>query len=55
MGIIQCAEYCKFQKDGYCSLDEYSTVNPTHSSRPYFISLDNRDSLSETTNPDKLQ
>ena len=52
MGIIQCAEYCKFQKDGYCSLEKYSTVNTENSNCPYFISLDNRDGLSQTSDAD---
>ncbi len=55
MGIIQCAEQCKFQKDGYCSLDKCSTVSSVDCDCPYFISLDNRNSLFETPNPDKLQ
>lgn len=54
MGIIQCAEYCKFQKDGYCSLDKCSTVNPENTDCPYFVSLDNRKSLSETSDTDKF-
>ncbi len=57
MAVIQCAEKCKFQNDGYCSLEKCSTVNSVNSSCPYFmpLSADNRDSLSQTSDTDKLK
>ena len=56
MAVIQCAEKCKFQNDGYCSLEKCSTVKSVNSSGPYFmpLSADNRDSLSQTSDTDKL-
>lgn len=47
MGLIQCAEKCKFQKDGYCFLEKCGTVASTESECPHFIpkSLDNREGL----------
>ena len=54
MGIIQCAENCKFQKEGYCSLDKCSTVTYNNIDCPYFISLDNRNGLRETSDTDNF-
>lgn len=56
MGIIQCAEDCKYQNDGYCSLDKCSNINSLNNSCPYFIkrSLDKGNSLSEISNTDKF-
>lgn len=38
MGIIECAENCKFQKDGYCSLETLSKVNSSSGGCPHYIS-----------------
>ncbi len=56
MGIIQCAESCKFQVDGYCVLDSLSAVNSTKNCCPYYLPalLDKRDGLPETFNTDNL-
>lgn len=54
MGIIQCSEFCKYQKDGYCDLEKCSAVYPSDKDCPYFISLDDRNSLSQTSNPYNL-
>ncbi len=57
MGIIQCAEGCKFQLDGYCQLDKPSEVGSLKSDCPYYIpaSFDYRNSLTEAFDTDKLQ
>ena len=54
MGIIQCAEKCRFQKDGYCGLDRCCTVNSVSGSCPYFIAVspDEGDSLGKPSDPD---
>lgn len=57
MGIIQCSESCKFQQDGYCSLDKCSVVSSTEKGCPYFVSrlADNGDCLGKTSHTDKFQ
>ena len=57
MGLIQCAEHCKFQIDGYCNLEKCSTVNSLNKNCPYFIplSFDYTNSLSQTANTYKLK
>ncbi len=49
MGLIQCAENCKFQRDGYCFLEKCGTVASVDSVCPHYIpkSLDNRERLFE--------
>ncbi len=37
MAIIQCAENCKYQFDGYCNLEKCSTVNLLNRDCPYFL------------------
>lgn len=56
MGLIQCSEECKFQKEGYCCLEKCSKVNSTDKNCPYFSNIlsDNADSFIETSNADKL-
>ncbi len=56
MGIIQCAENCKYQTDGYCNLDNCSTVNSLDNPCPYFISrsFNKADSLFQIGDTDKL-
>jgi len=56
MGIIQCSEKCKYQTDGYCQLDKFSTVSTAKKECPYFIpiSFNNGNSLSQTVNTYKL-
>ena len=56
MGIIQCADLCAFQIDGYCALEKCSTPKLFESDCPYYVpkSLYNFDSLSQTANSNKL-
>lgn len=56
MGIIQCAENCKFQNDGYCELNKPSLVNSLTSACPYFIkkSLYKGNGIGEPSDTDKL-
>ena len=54
--IIQCAENCRFQNDGYCSLETCSNVNSTEHPCPYFIlnTSNSSDGLLKITDTDKL-
>lgn len=56
MGIIQCAENCKYQADGYCRLNQCTTVNSTNMACPHFIEKlsDKSDCLAKSSNTDKL-
>lgn len=56
MNLIQCSEICKYQIDGYCSLEKCGLVSSTEYDCPYFVelSLDKRNSFSQTANTDKL-
>ena len=56
MEIIQCAEKCKFQRDGYCSLDKMSVINSVTESCPFFVAdlFDNRKSFFEASDTDKF-
>lgn len=56
MGIIQCAENCKYQIEGYCNLDKCTTVNSLDNPCPYFISrsFNKGNGLREIGNADKL-
>ncbi len=38
MGLIQCAEDCVYQLDGYCGLDTVSGVNSIDKRCPHFLS-----------------
>lgn len=51
MGIIQCAENCKYQQDGYCCLDKLAQVNSVSGGCPYFTekSLDKGNSLGKSS------
>ena len=53
MGIIQCAENCKYQSDGYCTLDKCSNVNSTENDCPYFVnrSLNVGNGIRQIPNP----
>lgn len=55
MAIIQCAENCKFQLDGYCSLDKCSNVNSLENACPHYVSrLPNiSEGMPNIVNPDK--
>lgn len=50
MGIIQCAQDCKYQKDGYCYLDKCSVVASLDTDCPHFVqkSFDNTEGLFKT-------
>ncbi|MGN0451078.1 MAG: hypothetical protein ACI4FN_03025 [Acutalibacteraceae bacterium] len=56
MGVIWCAENCKYQTDGCCQLNKCGTVNSITGICPYFTekSPDKGDSLGETPYTDKL-
>ena len=56
MGIIQCAENCKHQIDGYCSLDKCSNVTSLENPCPYFVKrlFNDGNSLCQISNPYKL-
>lgn len=57
MGIIQCSHKCKYQIEGYCTLDKLSTVNSVTTDCPYFTeeSIDYGNSLSQGLYSDKFQ
>jgi len=54
MNLIQCALNCKFQKDGYCSLEAVAPVNTILSSCPHYSpSLSNNiEHFTDTSNTD---
>lgn len=56
MGIIECAEKCLYQKEGYCCLETLCTVNTCKGGCPHFlpISLNDGNGLTETSHTDKL-
>lgn len=56
MGIIQCAEKCAYQKDGYCTLDGISVVNSLEGDCPYLLPklFYNGYSLGKTADTDKF-
>ncbi len=56
MGIIQCAENCKHQIDGYCQLDKCSNVTSLENSCPYFVNrlFNKSDSLREIADGNKF-
>lgn len=56
MKIIQCAENCRFQADGYCSLESCSNINSVEHPCPYFIQkpLNSGDGLLKIADTDKL-
>ena len=56
MGIIQCAEECKYQIDGYCYLENCSTVASVEGDCPHFEpkSFDNANGLFKTGGSYKL-
>lgn len=56
MRIIQCAENCRFQADGYCSLENCSNINSPDHSCPYYIPrlANGGNGLLQITDTDKL-
>ncbi|MEE1239833.1 MAG: hypothetical protein UHO61_07920 [Acutalibacteraceae bacterium] len=56
MGVIWCAENCKYQADGYCQLNNCGTVNSLSGVCPYFTekSLNKTYRLGKTSDTDKL-
>ncbi len=53
MGIIECAQNCKYQKDGYCLLETFGKVNTSDGGCPHFLPLlDNGNCLTETSYSD---
>lgn len=56
MKIIQCAENCRYQNDGYCSLENCGSVNTTEHPCPYYIQkpLNSSDGLLKIADTDKF-
>lgn len=56
MSLIQCDEPCRFQKDGFCRLEDLGTVNSTENDCPHFkpYLFDIRDGLFETSDSNQL-
>ena len=56
VGVIWCAENCKYQADGYCQLDNCGTVNSLTGVCPYFTekSLNKGDRLGKAPDAHKL-
>ncbi len=54
MSIIQCAENCKHQKEGYCHLDKISVITNSTGGCPHFLAKSGGNRLFETTNTDKI-
>lgn len=56
LGVIWCAENCKYQSDGYCQLNNCGTVNSLSGVCPHFTekSLDKGDGLGKTSYTDEL-
>lgn len=56
MGIIQCADECAFQVDGYCSLEKCSAPNLFENACPYFVpkSFNKIDGLRKASDTDKF-
>lgn len=56
LGLIQCAENCKYQIDGYCALEICSNINSPESDCPYYLSrsTDSLNSLSQSGNTDEF-
>ncbi len=56
MKIIQCAEACRFQSEGYCSLESCTNINSVKHSCPYYMPKlsEGGNGLLEITNADKL-
>lgn len=54
MKIIQCAESCVYQEDGYCCLEEISVVNTVNSICPHYIekSSDKGNGFSQSSHSD---
>ncbi len=36
MSLIQCDEPCRYQKDGFCGLEHFTTVNSVENTCPHF-------------------
>ena len=56
MNLIQCAFDCKYQKDGYCSLETVGPVNSINNSCPHYApnSTDKIKHFADTLNTDKF-
>lgn len=56
MSLIQCEEYCKFQEEGYCRLENPGNVNCHNNDCPYFKAKlsDNRNGLFKTSDSEQL-
>lgn len=56
MNLIQCAENCKYQKDGYCNLEICCNINSPDNDCPYFVSslFNESERLSQSADTNKL-
>ena len=56
LSLIQCDEACHYQKDGFCSLEHFTTVNSVESNCPHFKpnSLNQINSFLKTSDSAKL-
>lgn len=54
LGLIQCAENCKYQLDGYCNLEICSNINSPESDCPYYLSNDSFNGLSQSSDTNKF-
>ena len=57
MAIIPCAEKCRYQKDGYCGLEQCAAVNSAAGGCPYFVeaSADVTDRIGKTFDADQAK
>lgn len=53
MSLIQCALQCKYQKEGYCRLENCSTVNSKSTVCPYYKSPDDINGFFKISYTDK--
>ncbi len=56
MSLIQCDEACCYQKDGFCSLERFTTVNSVENSCPHFkpINLNQINGILKTSDTAKF-
>ncbi len=56
MSLIQCDENCQYQKEGFCGLEHFTTVNSTENECPHFkpMALNQSNGVLKTSNTAKL-
>lgn len=52
MSFIFCSLECKYQIEGYCELNNVTTINSVSETCPYRILPDNSNSLGKISNTD---